>query len=175
MSIRINKAKNFKGKAYVAADALDNLIPSLTLAGPSKTTEGTEWKLDFTYADQTGTDKKVAADLTAIKDYIDNKAITVGAGAGINVDATKPLEPVISADVDGTTIVLSGAGNDGKLASGLKIVKCATTEGYAASYTLADKDSNATAGAGGIDIGKEPVSKATQFGWADTATSTPAN
>ena len=26
MSIRINKAKNFKGKAYVAADELDNLI-----------------------------------------------------------------------------------------------------------------------------------------------------
>ena len=32
MSIRINKAKNFKGKAYVAADELDTLIKSLKLS-----------------------------------------------------------------------------------------------------------------------------------------------
>ena len=178
MSIRINKAKNFKGKAYVAADELDSLIQSLTLAGtPDRTSTENTWKLDFTYADQTGDNpqQKVAADLTAIKDYIDNKAINVVAGAGIAVDSSNKLSPVIAADVDGTTIVLSGAGNDAKLASGLKIKKLDTaTEGYAASYTLADKDGNAIAGAGVIDIVKDQFIKSAQFGWADTATSTPS-
>ena len=42
MSIRINKAKNFKGKAYVAADELDTLIKSLKLS---------DNKLTFTTAD----------------------------------------------------------------------------------------------------------------------------
>ena len=154
MSIRINHAKNFRGKAYVAADKLDELIQSLTLAGPSKTTEGTEWKLDFTYADQTGDNpqQKVAVDLTAIKNYIDNKAIDVTAGAGITITG-EALHPVISADVDGKTIILSGTGNDARLASGLKIVKrTTTTEGYAASYTLADKDGSEIADAGILDI-----------------------
>lgn len=174
MSIRINKAKNFKGKAYVAADELDKLIQSLTLAGPSKTTEGTEWKLDFTYADQTGDNlqQKIAVDLTGIKNYIDNKAIDVTAGGGIAITG-EALHPVIAADVDNKTIVLSGAGNDAKLASGLKIVKCATTEGYAASYTLADKEGNAIAGAGVIDIVKDQFIKSAQFGWADTSNSNP--
>jgi hypothetical protein len=175
MSIRINKAKNFKGKAYVAADELDKLIQSLTLAGtPDRTSMENTWKLDFTYADQTGTEKKVAADLTAIKDYIDNKAITVEAGAGIIIDSSNNLSPVIAADVDGSTIVLSGAGNDAKLASGLKIVKCATTTtGYAASYTLADKDGNEIAGAGIIDIVKDQFIGSATFGWADTDNSDP--
>lgn len=181
MSIRINHAKNFKGKAYVAADELDKLIQSLALAGiPDRTSTENTWKLDFTYADQTGTDKKVAADLTAIKDYIDkgiaDKAITVDAGAGITIDTSNTLKPVISADVDGSTIVMSGTGNTAKLASGLKIKKLDTaTEGYAASYTLADKDGNAIAGAGVIDIVKDQFIKSAQFGWADTATSEPSN
>ena len=176
MSIRINKAKNFKGKAYVAADELDNLIQSLTFAGYAQTGTENTWKLDFTFADQSGTgNKKVAADLTAIKDYIDNKAINVVAGAGISVNASDALHPVIAADVDGSTIILSGTGNDAKLASGLKIKKLDTaTEGYAASYTLADKDGNAIAGAGVIDIVKDQFIKSAQFGWADTATSTPS-
>ena len=42
MSIRINNAKNFKGKAYVAADELDKLIKSLKLS---------DNKLTFTTAD----------------------------------------------------------------------------------------------------------------------------
>ena len=33
MAIRLNHAKNFKGKAYVAADELDNLIKTLTFSG----------------------------------------------------------------------------------------------------------------------------------------------
>ena len=176
MSIRINHAKNFRGKAYVAADKLDELIQSLTLAGPSKTTEGTEWKLDFTYADQTGDNpqQKVAVDLTAIKDYIDNKAINVTAGAGVAITGDA-LHPVIAADVDDKTIVLSGTGNDAKLASGLKIVKCATTTtGYAASYTLADKEGKEIAGAGVIDIVKDQFIGSAKFGWADTDTSTPS-
>ena len=176
MSIRINHAKNFRGKAYVAADKLDELIQSLTLAGPSKTTEGTEWKLDFTYADQTGDNpqQKVAVDLTAIKDYIDNKAIDVTAGAGVAITGDA-LHPVISADVDNKTIVLSGTGNDAKLASGLKIVKrTTTTEGYAASYTLADKDGNEIADAGIIDIVKDQFIKSATFGWSTAKDSTGA-
>ena len=176
MSIRINKAKNFKGKAYVAADELDKLIKSMTLAGAS-ITGGTAdvWKIQFTTADG-GAPKTTAVDLTGIKDYIDNKAIDVVAGAGISVNASDALHPVISADVDDKTIVLSGTGNTAKLASGLKIVKrTTTTEGYAASYTLADKDGNEIAGAGIIDIVKDQFIKSAQFGWADTTTSNPSN
>ena len=174
MSIRINKAKNFKGKAYVAADELDSLIKSMTLAGASIAGTADVWKIQFTTADGSAPET-TAVDLTGIKDYIDNKAINVVAGAGIAVDSSNKLSPVIAADVDGTTIVLSGAGNDAKLASGLKIKKLDTaTEGYAASYTLADKDGNAIAGAGVIDIVKDQFIKSAQFGWADTATSTPS-
>lgn len=174
MSIRINKAKNFKGKAYVAADELDNLIKSMTFEGATATKTDV-WKINFTNLDGTAQPTS-AVDLTAIKDYIDNKAINVVAGAGIAVDSSNKLSPVISTDVDGTTIVLSGAGNDAKLASGLKIKKLDTaTEGYAASYTLADKDGNAIAGAGVIDIVKDQFIKSAQFGWADTSNSNPGN
>ena len=174
MSIRINKAKNFKGKAYVAADELDSLIKSMTLAGASITGTADVWKIQFTTADGSAPET-TAVDLTGIKDYIDNKAINVVAGAGIAVDSSNKLSPVIAADVDGTTIILSGEGNTAKLASGLKIVKrTTTTEGYAASYTLADKDGNEIADAGIIDIVKDQFIKSAQFGWADTATSTPS-
>lgn len=178
MSIRINHAKNFRGKAYVAADKLDELIQSLTLTGPSKTTEGTEWKLDFTYADQTGDNpqQKVAVDLTGIKNYIDNKAITVDVGAGITIDTSVALKPVISADVDGKTIVLSGAGNDGKLASGLKIKKLDTaTPGYAASYQLVDATGAAIGGESAtIDIVKDQFIGSAKFGWSTANDSTGA-
>lgn len=171
MSIRINKAKNFKGKAYVAADELDTLIQSLTFAGyEQKGTENT-WKLDFTYADQTGTAQKVATDLTAIKDYIDNKAIDVVAGAGISVNASDALHPVISADVDGSTIILSGEGNTAKLASGLTIVKLNTaTTGKAASYEL--HDANGQKIGDTIDIDKDRFLKDATFGWATDSAGT---
>lgn len=175
MSIRINKAKNFKGKAYVAADELDSLIKSMTLAGATVTGTADVWKIQFTTADGS-TPKTSAVDLTGIKEYIDNKAINVVAGAGIAVDSSNKLSPVIAADVDGSTIVLSGEGNTAKLASGLKIKKLDTaTKGYAASYTLADKDGNAIAGAGVIDIVKDQFIKSAQFGWADTADSNPSH
>ena len=175
MSIRINKAKNFKGKAYVAADELDSLIKSMTLAGATVTGPADVWKIQFTTADGSAPET-TAVDLTGIKDYIDNKAINVVAGAGIAVDSSNKLSPVISADVDNKTIVLSGTGNDAKLASGLKIKKLDTaTQGYAASYTLADKDGNAIAGAGVIDIVKDQFIKSAQFGWADTADSDPSH
>ena len=168
MSIRINKAKNFKGKAYVAADELDKLIQSLTLAGtPDRTSTENTWKLDFTYADQTGDNpqQKVAADLTAIKDYIDNKAIDVVAGAGISVNASDALHPVISTDVDEATIILRGEGNTAKLASGLTIVKLDTaTTGKAASYELHDAKGQKIGET--IDIDKDRFLKDATFGWA---------
>lgn len=180
MSIRINHAKNFKGKAYVAADELDNLIQSLTLAGtPDRTSTENTWKLDFTYADQTGTNKKVAADLTAIKDYIDkgiaDKAITVDAGAGVAITGDA-LRPVISADVDNKTIVLSGTGNDAVLASGLKIKKLDTaTPGYAASYQLVDATGAAIGGdSATIDIVKDQFIGSAKFGWSTAKDSTGA-
>ena len=171
MSVRINKAKNFKGKAYVAADELDSLIQSLTFAGASRTGTENTWKLDFQYADQTGTATKVAADLTAIKDYIDNKAINVAAGAGIAIDTTNTLNPKISADIDNATIVLSGSGDAAKLATGLKIKKLATaTTGYAASYQLVDSKGKAISG-DTIDIVKDQFIKSAAFGWSTVATS----
>lgn len=174
MSIRINNAKNFKGKAYVAADELDSLIQSLTFAGHTQTGAANTWKLDFTYADQTGNETKVAADLTAIKDYIDNRAITVAAGAGITIDSSNTLNPKISADIDSSTIVWSGTGDTAKLAAGLKIVKLATTTtGYAASYGLADASGTVISGSTPIDIVKDQFIKSAAFGWADTANSNP--
>ena len=175
MSIRINKAKNFKGKAYVAADELDSLIKSMTLAGASITGTADVWKIQFTTADGS-TPETTAVDLTGIKDYIDNKAINVVAGAGIAVDSSNKLSPVISADVDGTTIVLSGAGNDAKLASGLKIKKLDTaTEGYAASYQLVDATGAAIGGNSAIiDIVKDQFIKSATFGWSTATDSTGA-
>ena len=138
MSIRINMAKNVKGKAYVAADELDSLIKSMTLAGATVTGTADVWKIQFTTADGSAPET-TAVDLTGIKEYIDNKAINVVAGAGIAVDSSNKLSPVIAADVDGSTIILSGTGNTAKLASGLTIVKLNTaTTGKAASYELHD-------------------------------------
>lgn len=170
MSVRINKAKNFKGKAYVAADELDSLIQSLTFAGASRTGTENTWRLDFQYADQTGTKTKVAADLTAIKEYIDSHSIKVAAGAGIALGGTATA-PKISADVDGATIVLSGSGDAAKLATGLKIKKLATaTTGYAASYQLVDSKGTAISG-DTIDIVKDQFIKSAAFGWSTVDTS----
>lgn len=174
MSIRINHAKNFKGKAYVAADELDSLIQGLTLTGASAPVTPNVWEIKFTTADG-GAANTTAVDLTAIKDYIDNKAINVTAGAGVAITGDA-LNPTISADVDNKTIVLSGVGNDAKLASGLKIKKLDTaTTGYAASYQLVDATGTAIGdGSATIDIVKDQFIKSAQFGWADTTTSTPS-
>jgi hypothetical protein len=162
MSIRINHAKNFKGKAYVAADELDNLIKSMTFEGATAT--GTDvWKINFTNLDGTAQSTS-AVDLTAIKEYIDNKAIDVTAGAGVAITGDA-LHPVISADVDNKTIVLSGEGNTAKLASGLTIVKLNTaTTGKAASYELHDAKGQKIGDT--IDIDKDRFLKDATFGWA---------
>ena len=173
MSIRINHAKNFKGKAYVAADELDSLIKSMTLAGATVTGTADVWKIQFTTADGSAPET-TAVDLTAIKDYIDNKAINVVAGAGIAVDSSNKLSPVIAADVDGTTIVLSGTGNTAKLASGLKIKKLDTANpGYAASYQLVDATGTAIGdGSATIDIVKDQFIGSAKFGWSTVEDST---
>ena len=62
MSIRINNAKNFKGKAYVAADELDKLIQSLALS---------DNKLTFTTADG-GALGTQAADLSGLVKLANN-------------------------------------------------------------------------------------------------------
>lgn len=139
MSVRVNKAKNFRNKAYVAADELDSLIQSMEFAGDvgfaSDTHFGSnadnDWVINFTTADG-GTPNTSSVDLTAIKDYIDNKSITITAGDGISVDkTTNPLDPVISTDI--------------------KIVKLATpASGFAASYELRIKD-NGTANSSAVD------------------------
>lgn len=173
MSIRINHAKNFKGKAYVAADELDKLIQGLTLTGASVTGTPNVWEIKFTTADG-GAANTTAVDLTGIKNYIDSKAIDVTAGAGVAITGDA-LHPVISADVDNKTIVLSGTGNDAVLASGLKIKKLDTANpGYAASYTLADKDGNAIAGSTTIDIVKDQFIGSATFGWSTAKDSTGA-
>ena len=62
MSIRINNAKNFKGKAYVAADELDKLIKSLALS---------DNKLTFTTADGGATGTQTA-DLSGLVKLVNN-------------------------------------------------------------------------------------------------------
>ena len=137
MSVRVNKAKNFRNKAYVAADELDSLIQSMTFAGNVGFASGThfgenandDWVINFTTADVDAqgnhTTGVSSVDLTAIKDYIDNKSITVTAGNGIAIDSTtNPLSPTISTDID------------------LKAVD--TVTGYAATYQLFIKN-NGTA------------------------------
>lgn len=61
MSIRINNAKNFKGKAYVAADELDKLIRNLALSGNN---------LTFTTAD--GGTSAQSADLSGLVKLVNN-------------------------------------------------------------------------------------------------------
>ena len=172
MSVRINKAKNFKGKAYVAADELDNLVKSLSFPASLETTD-TAWNMTFTNLDGTSAPGVSAVDLISIKNYIDNKSITVTAGAGIQVitsnstGAGSVLNPLIQADVDGTTIVLSGSGDTAKLATGLTLVKigdASTTEGKAASYEL--QDANGTKIGDRIEIDKDRFLKDATFGWA---------
>ena len=65
MSIRINKAKNFRGKAYVAADELDSLIKSLELS---------DNKLTFTTADG-GAVGTQAADLSGLVKLANNGSL----------------------------------------------------------------------------------------------------
>lgn len=65
MSIRINNAKNFKGKAYVAADELDKLIQSLQLS---------DNKLTFTTADGGATGTQ-AADLSGLVTLANNGSL----------------------------------------------------------------------------------------------------
>ena len=65
MSIRINKAKNFKGKAYVAADELDTLIKSLELS---------DNKLTFTTADG-GAVGTQSADLSGLVKLVNNGSL----------------------------------------------------------------------------------------------------
>lgn len=79
MSIRINKAKNFKGKAYVAADELDTLIKSLELSGN---------KLTFTTADGTtaGTE---AADLSGLVKLANNGTLLTVSNNQIDASGLK--------------------------------------------------------------------------------------
>lgn len=168
MAVRINKAKNFKGKAYVAADELDSLIKSMTFAGgtiPQATgNSANDWVINFTNIDGTPATTS-AVDLTSIKDYIDNKAITVEAGAGITINTSNVLQPKISADVDGTTIILSGEGNAAKIAANLSLKKrTSANTGYAASYYLAYGDSTEAIGTD-INIVKDQFLKNVELGY----------
>ena len=166
MSVRVNKAKNFRNKAYVAADELDNLIESMQFATALTGSPVDAWKVNFTYADQDGNSTKTAVDLTAIKEYIDNKSITVTGGNGIEVitsnasGAGSLLNPQINADIDGTTIVFTGSTEGSKkIATDLKLVKKTTANtGFAATYYLAYGTSTTPIGAE-IDIVKDQFLK----------------
>lgn len=172
MAVRINKAKNFKGKAYVAADELDNLIQTMTFSGIAGNHFGNnadnDWLVNFTTADSGAT--ATAVDLTKIKDYIDGKSITVTAGDGITIDSeTNPLSPTI--------------------ATKIKLVKLGTaTTGYAASYKLQVWDHTANSNAGDwkdagdssatIDIVKDQFLKGAVLGYGtytDGMTTDPAD
>ena len=76
MSIRINKAKNFKGKAYVAADELDNLIKSLKLS---------DNKLTFTTADGGAVDTQ-ATDLSGLVKLANNGTLLTVSNNQIDAD-----------------------------------------------------------------------------------------
>ncbi len=168
MSVRINKARNFKGKAYVAADELDSLIETMTFATALTGSSNNGWKVNFKYADQDGNETKTAVDLTAIKEYIDNKSITVTGGAGITINSSNALNPTIAADIDSATILFSDATTGAKLKTGLKIVKKTTANtGFAASYQLCDNAGTAITGSADINIFKDQFLKDAVFGWAN--------
>lgn len=113
MSIRINNAKNFKGKAYVAADELDTLIRSLELSGN---------KLTFTTADNptAGTE---AADLSGLVKLVNNGSLLTVSDNQINATGlttfvgTAQANKVVMTDGDGhlayekslTTSIADGA------------------------------------------------------------------
>lgn len=88
MSVRINKAMNFKGKAYVAADELDTLIKSLTLSGN---------KLTFTTADGTtaGTE---ATDLSGLVKLVNNGTLLTVSDNQINASGLTTFVGTANAD-----------------------------------------------------------------------------
>ena len=160
MAVRINKAKNFKGKAYVAADELDSLIQTMAFASTDTITSkntADSWKITFTTEDGK-TANTSAVDLTKIKDYIDNKSITVSEGDGIviNDEGANALNPIISTKI--------------------RLASADTTAGYAASYKLQVWDNTANSNAGDwkdagndsvlIDIVKDQFIKDAEFGWS---------
>ena len=101
---------------------------------------------------------------SAVKAYVDGKAITVTGGAGISIDSTtNALIPKISADVDGTTIILSGSGDAAKLAANLTVKKKQSANaGFAATYYLAYGNSEEPIGQE-IDIVKDQFLKSVEF------------
>lgn len=164
MAIRLNHAKNFKGKAYVAADELDNLIKTLTFSGIEGNHFGSngdnDWLVNFTAADGGAT--TTTLDLTKIKDYIDGKSITVTAGNGITVDASgnNALSPVIAVDIDSSIALVGSTDGEKKIGTNLYIKKVDTTTGYAASYQLqVGEGDGATALGAKIDIVKDQFLK----------------
>ena len=151
MSMRINKIQNFKGKSYIVSDELDNLIKSLVVTGAGTVAESAAntWTLQFTTADG-GTVNTVAADLTAIKTYIDSATSGVSLGAG-----------------NGISIV------DSKINTKIKLVQLGTpTAGYAASYKLQVYDNTSSTfvdcgdSSATIDIVKDQFIKSAAFGWS---------
>ena len=172
MAIRINNAKNFKGKAYVAADELDNLIKSMTFANtgsaiPMATgNSANDWVINFTNIDGTPATTS-AVDLTSIKNYIDNKSITVTGGNGIAIDSSNSLNPKIVADIDSSTIVFVGDTDDSKkLATNLSIKKLGTTTtGFAASYALFAGDKQLGDTNNVINIVKDKFLKSVELGY----------
>lgn len=97
MSIRINKAKNFKGKAYVAADELDTLIKNLTLS---------DNKLTFTAADG-GAVGTQSADLSGLVKLANNGSLLTVSNNQIDANGlttfvgTAQANKVVMTDGDG--------------------------------------------------------------------------
>ncbi len=160
-SIDLTPVKNAAVSAVVPANMTANQIVLANAAQSIKTT-GITIDSATTLGGDGASDTKLATQ-KAVKDYVDDHAVNVVAGAGIAIDTTTATAPKVSADVDGTTIVLSGSGDSAKLASNLTIKKKADPNtGYAASYYLAYGDSTTPIG-GYIDLLKDQFLKNVKF------------
>lgn len=129
----------------------------IILGNTSASVKASNYGIGTTVGSDFGGANKLATE-TGVKDYVDNKAITVSAGTGITIDDTNVLSPII-----GTNIKLQA--------------KSSANGDSAASYELvyldpSDNTYKVLNGSADIDIPKDQFLKSADFGWATAGNGT---
>ena len=123
----------------------------IILGNTSASVKASDYGIGTTVGSNFGTANMLATE-SGVKDYVDNKAITVSAGTGITIDTTNSLSPII-----GTNIKLQA--------------KSSANGDNAASYELvyldpSDDTYKVLNGSADINIPNDQFLKSADFGWA---------
>ena len=142
-ALRTQAVNDVTGNALVE----DKII----LGNTSASVKASDYGIGTTVRSDFGGANKLATE-SGVKDYVDNKAITVSAGTGITIDNTNILSPII-----GTNIKLQA--------------KSSANGDSAASYELvyfdpSDSTYKVLNGSADINIPKDQFLKSADFGWA---------